>query len=235
MQIGRVHWLTLAAALGGGLVPSVQAQPRGIDPGAIFTCTSATGRRLTSDRPIAECLDREQRVLNKDGSLRMVMPPSLTADERAALEDAEKRKQQERAAKLDAIRRDRNLLARYPNEAAHAKARDAALEPAHNAIASSEKRLAELQKERKPLQAETEFYQDKPLPAKLKNQIESIDVSIQAQRATVATQHAEVSRINANFDAELARLRQLWGGAVPGSLGPLPMTSAASATAVAAP
>ena len=29
----------------------------------IYTCTDAKGRKLTSDRPIPECHDREQRVL----------------------------------------------------------------------------------------------------------------------------------------------------------------------------
>ncbi|HSV70111.1 MAG TPA: hypothetical protein VLI72_08365 [Methylibium sp.] len=234
MQIGRVHCQMLALALGAAAIPlAAQAQPKGADPGAIFTCTSAAGRRLTSDRPISECLDREQRVLNKDGSLRMIMPPSLTADERSALEETEKRKQQERIAKQDAIRRDRNLLARFPNEEVHGKAREAALDPARGAIAASEKRLAELEKERKPLQSEAEFYQGKPLPAKLKNQVDTVEVSIQAQRATVTTQHAEVARINANFDAELLRLKKLWGGAEPGSLGPLPQVTAAKALAPA--
>jgi len=173
-------------------------------------------------------------VLNKDGSLRMIMPPSLTADERAAMEEAEKRKQQERIAKQDAIRRDRNLVARYPNEETHGKAREASLEPVLHAIESSERRIVELEKERKPLLAEAEFYEGKALPPKLKRQMESVDVSIQAQRATVATQQSEVSRINANYDAELARLKKLWGGAEPGSLGPLPQVAAASAAGNAA-
>ncbi|OYX12745.1 MAG: DUF4124 domain-containing protein, partial [Acidovorax sp. 32-64-7] len=29
--------------------------------GSIYTCVDRQGRRLTADRPIAECLDREQR------------------------------------------------------------------------------------------------------------------------------------------------------------------------------
>lgn len=229
MQIGRlfvVAGLALAAS-----PAAVLAQAKGAEPGAIFTCTSAAGKRLTSDRPISECLDREQRVLNKDGSLRMIMPPSLTADERAALDEAEKRKQQERTAKLDAIRRDRNLLARYPNEEAHGKAREAALLPVRSAIESSERRIVELEKERKPLLAEAEFYQGKALPPKLKAQMESVEVGVQAQRATVATQQAEVERINANYDAELLRLKKLWGGAEPGSLGPLPQVAAKPAAA----
>ena len=36
----------------------------------IFTCVDGERPRLTSDRPIAECIDREQRVLNADGSVQ---------------------------------------------------------------------------------------------------------------------------------------------------------------------
>ena len=35
--------------------------------GGIYTCTDANGRKLTSDRPIPACLDREQNVLNPQG------------------------------------------------------------------------------------------------------------------------------------------------------------------------
>ena len=221
----------LLAFLAAGAATSAAAQqPTVKEGGAIFTCTSAAGRRLTADRPIAECLDREQRVLNRDGSLRMVMQPSLTADERAALEEAERKKVQERIAKQDAIRRDRNLLARYPNEAAHERARQAALEPVRDSILASQKRVAELEKERKPLISETEFYAGKPLPAKLRNQIGEVDASLQAQQQLLVTQQAEVGRINALYDAELARLRKLWGGAEPGSLGPLPQSALAASS-----
>jgi len=44
------------------------------------------------------------------------------------------------------------------------------------------------------------------------------------------TQQSEVGRISALFDAELARLRKLWGGAEPGSLGPLPQSALAAAS-----
>lgn len=225
----------LAAGLGVCGLPAA-AQPVGAKVGgAIFTCTNAAGRKLTADRPIAECLDREQRVLNRDGSLRTVLPPSLTSDERAAMEDTERRRTLERVARQDAIRRDRNLLMRYPDEPAHGKARDAALDTVQESIRSLEQRVAELDKERKPLLAETEFYQGKALPAKLKSRIESIDVSLEAQRALVVNQQAELGRITALFDAELARLRRLWNGAEPGSLGPLPQSALAGAGAPVTP
>lgn len=220
--------MLVAAALAGAPAPAAAQQPTVKEGGAIFTCTSAAGRRLTADRPIAECLDREQRVLNRDGSLRMILQPSLTADERAALEEAERRKVQERIARQDAVRRDRNLLARYPNEAAHERARQVALEPVRDSVLASQKRVAELEKERKPLVSETEFYAGKPLPAKLRNQIGEIDASLRAQQELLVTQQAEVGRISALFDAELVRLRKLWGGAAPGSLGALPQSALAA-------
>lgn len=201
---------------------------------SIYTCTDARGRKLTSDRPILECLDREQRVLNKDGSQRQTLPPSMTADERAAVEEAERRKIAERAAKQDAIRRDRNLLARYPNAAAHSKAREAALDDVRKAVRASELRLVAMEAERKPLLDEAEFYKGKQLPASLKTKLEFIDVTVDAQKTLVQNQQAEVVRINGLFDQELERLKKLWAGAPPGSLGSA-LAEAPTATAGTAP
>lgn len=221
--------LAASAVLGAG---TAFAQARTIgDAGAIFTCTNAKGQRLTSDRPIAECMDREQRVLNKDGSLRRIMPPSYTAEERAAIDEAEKKKAAEAAAKKDAVRRDRNLLARYPNAAAHQKAREAALDDTQGAIDASSQRIVELEAERKPLAEEAEFYQGKPLPLKLKRQIDAIDVALAAQKDTVANQQVELTRINAVFDAELGHMKKLWAGAEPGSIGAPPIDPRASGAA----
>jgi hypothetical protein len=58
----------------------------GASSAAIYSCVDANGRRLTSDRPITECLAREQRLLNADGSIRRVVPPSMTVDELAEAE-----------------------------------------------------------------------------------------------------------------------------------------------------
>lgn len=192
----------------------------------IYTCTNAKGQRLTSDRPIYECLDREQRVLNRDGSARDVLPPSMTADERAAYEERERRQQQARLAEADAARRDRNLMTRYPNEASHEQAREAALDVMRRAIAASEKRLFDMETERKPLLNEAEFYKGRALPASLKARMDSVDATAEAQRSLIQTQRAEVQRISAFYDQELSRLKRLWAGATPGSLGEVPTMTA---------
>jgi hypothetical protein len=196
---------------------------------SIYTCVDAAGRRLTSDRPIPQCTDREQRVLNRDGSLQRVVPPTLTADERAARESEARQRAAAQAAQREVERADRNLIQRYPDESAHGKAREAALDRARQSLAVSNRRLAELAVERKPLENEAEFYKGKALPAKLKQQFDANDAAVQAQRSLIANAQAEQVRINNFYDTELARLRKLWAGAAPGSLGPMPSAAEAAA------
>jgi hypothetical protein len=216
--------LPAAAAV---LCLAAQAQQAPADRG-IYVCDDGHGRKLTSDRLIPECVTREQRVLNRDGSLRRIIPPSLTAEERAQAEAKEKRAAEEREAQKEAVRRDRNLLSRYPNAAAHEKAREAALDDMRLATKNSEQRLRDLAVERKPLAEESEFYKGRALPAKLRQQIDANDTAAAAQRELIANQQAELGRINAMFDAELARLKKLWAGAPPGSLGPLSVAGASA-------
>jgi hypothetical protein len=194
-------------------------------PGHIYSCIDPSGKRLTSDRPIPECTAREQRVLNADGSVKKVVPPTLTAEELAEQE----------APELDAGRRDRNLRARYPTEASHKKARQSALEDLSRSMQVSQKRLDLLAAERKPLLEEAEFYTGRQLPPQLKQQLEGNETTAAAQRELIQNQQSEIQRINAAFDVELTRLRALWSGVPPGSLGPmdesaLPRAAAASAT-----
>ena len=119
-------------------------------------------------------------------------------------------------------------MVRYPNQAVHDRAREAALDDATTAVRRSERRIEELAAERKPLLAETEFYVNRRFPPKLKHALEANETAVEAQRVLLQNQQAEIGRINALFDAELARLKQLWAGAPPGSMGMLPSTAAAS-------
>jgi hypothetical protein len=199
-----------------------QTQPAA-GPG-IYTCVDDQGRRLTSDRPIAECTHKTQRVLNRDGSLKAVLPPTLTLEERAEKEARDRQAAELRAAQADAVRRDRNLVNRFPDQAAHDRARAAALDTVRLAIRASSLRLEALGLDRKPLLDESEFYVGKPLPKELKAQLDANDAAFAAQRSAMQTQEAELERINALYDAELGHLRRLWAGARPGSLGAVAST-----------
>ena len=201
----------------------------------IYQCTDANGKKLTSDRPIAACYDREQRELRPDGSTKRVVPPTMTTEERNALEAQERIELAKRVNTKDAVRRDRLLALRFPNEVAHNNAREAALNDARRAVKLSESRITILTTERKPLLDESEFYVNKPLPPKLKQLLDANDAATDAQRALLQNQQEEIVRINANFDAELERLRRLWGGAAPGSVGVITVSTAPAAAAASSP
>ncbi len=194
--------------------------------GLIYNCTDGAGKKLTRDRYIAECSDREQRVLNSDGSLRQILPPTRTADERGVVEEREREAAAAIKHQQEESKRDRNLMNRFPNEAAHGKAREAALQDVRNSLRTSEQRLAALAKERKPLTDEAEFYVGRQMPLKLKLALDANDASFDAQKSLVQNQQLELVRINKLYDAELERLRALWNGARPGTLGPVAAASA---------
>ena len=218
----------LRAAVIAALLLAAGTAPAQTGGGLIFNCTDASGKRLTRDRYIAECSDREQRVLNSDGSLREIRQPTRTDPEVEAVDRRKREIAEEEKQHKEEVKRDSNLLHRYPDEAAHRKARQAALEDVRAALRVSEKRLAALAKERKPLDDETEFYVGKQLPLKLKQAIDANDASVDAQKALVQNQQLEIVRIDRRFDAELERLRAMWNGARPGSLGAIAAASAPS-------
>ena len=228
-----VKTVACQAALVGLLsgAPALCAAQAASSSALIFTCVDASGKRHSSDRPLIECSGREQRVLNADGSLNRIVPPPMSADERAAADERERRIAADRLAKIEAVRRDRNLVTRYPNEAAHEAARAAALDDMRSASRTSQARLAALAVERKPLMAEAEFYAGKAPPAKLRGQLDAIDAALDAQKVLNVNQQAEVVRVNAVFDADLARLRKLWAGAEPGSIGAIASSVALAASA----
>ena len=82
------------AGVAGEAAAQVPSQPIT----GIYTCIDSKGRRLTADRPITECLGKEQQVLNRDGSLRTVVPPTPTAAERAEKEARDRAEKEAKAA-----------------------------------------------------------------------------------------------------------------------------------------
>lgn len=221
----------LAVSLCLGAAVTAVAQP---SSGQVFTCVANNGRTLTSDRLIGECMDREQRLLSREGLVLRIIPPSLTADERSEKEARDQRLAAEKQAKADAVKRDRNLMQRYPNAEAHQKAREAALADLRTSIELSETRQRELTNERKPLLQEAEFYVGKALPATLRQQLDANEAAAGAQRDVQTNQKAELKRVTQLFDTELVRLKRLWAGAAPGSIGPA-ADEAASAVAATPP
>jgi hypothetical protein len=197
------------AIVGGLLSAGLLAQAWGQ---GIFTCVDAKGRRLTADRPIAECIDREQTELGPTGLVKRRIAPEPTAAERAVQEQKARRALEERNRLAEEKKRDRALLTRYPDRAAHDKERAASLALADEVIATANRRIVELAAEHKRLEAELEFYGNDPsrVPPKLKRQIDENTGNVEAQKRFILGHEEEKRRVSARYDEELAKLKVLW-------------------------
>ena len=178
----------------------------------IYACTDAKGRKLTSDRPIAECVDRTQQEMSPQGTVKRVLGPTLTAQERAVQEEKEKAALEVRLQAQEAKRKDRALLARFPNQAAHNKERIQAVGLVDEVISAGAKRMVELAEQRVAINTELEFYKKDPskAPQAIKRRIEENDSSILAQQRFIYDQDLLKSRVNLRFDEELVKLRAMW-------------------------
>lgn len=217
MALGKQVLAGVVVVTGCSLPVGAWAQTPQQSVGGVYTCVDAKGRKLTADRPIPECSDREQKILNPSGTVRAKVGPSLTAQERADLEAKEKREIEERNRSVDEKRRERALLIRYPNKTVHDQERQEAIEQIGAVIQAAKRRLDELAKQRIALDEEMEFYLKDPskAPAYLRRQMEENINSQQVQRRFIGEQESEIKRVNLRFDDELVRLRQLWTTMTP--------------------
>lgn len=210
LSTARLMQAVLGVAVGLGSGTGVAQEKK---TGGIYSCVDRQGRRLTSDRPIVDCLDREQKELGHSGTVKRVIPPSYTAEERAQLEARRRAEELEQAHLSEEKRRERALLIRYPNPAMHDKERAEALGQIDNVIDAVRKRVAELGQQRREIDQELEFYQSDPrkAPAWLQRKHEDNAQQVQVQNRILNEQNLEKQRVNARFDEERARLRTLWG------------------------
>lgn len=206
----RIGGVLVAAAWAGAALAQA-----GANQGSIYACTDAKGRRITADRPIADCVDREQRVLGNTGVELRRVSPTLTEQERSAIDARRRQDQAEQARVREERSRDRAMLLRYPNQASHDAARNEALSQVSDVNAVAQQRLSELKQRRTKLNTELEFYQNDPkkAPANLRRQLKDNSESQEEQLRFIKQQDEEQQRINQRFDAELQQLRRLWGQA----------------------
>lgn len=178
----------------------------------IYSCTDARGRTITADRPIPDCIDREQRELNPSGTMRRKLEPTYTAREQAEREERERLTQLQAARLLEERRRERALLVRYPNPATHDRERAEALVQIDVVIQAARKRLGELADDRRKIDDELEFYKKDPskAPEAVRRKMEDNARSVAVQNRFIGEQEDEKKRLNARFDEEQARLKPLW-------------------------
>jgi hypothetical protein len=213
--LARIHIASLALLLAAAGAVSAQSAPAASS--GIYSCVDARGRTLTSDRPIADCADREQRELSPTGGVRRRIEPTYTARELAEREERERQAQLQASRLIEERRRERALLIRYPNATAHDRERAEALVQIDAVITAARKRLGELAEERKKIDDELEFYAKdvSKAPSSLRRKLDDNGKSVAVQNRFIDDQEDEKKRVNARFDEERGRLKPLWAGNAP--------------------
>jgi len=206
----RVLPAALALAL-GAVSPCVLAQNKAdsaISSG-YYSCRDANGRLLTSDRPIMECMNREQKVHGNDGTVRRVIEAPLTPEQKRQREEEKQRQEAEQERAEQAHRRDQILLSSYSSVAAIEQAQARAQVEPQSGITKSQARLAQLTKERNALNAEAEFYKGRALPGDLERKFHDNDRARKYEEDLIARRNEEIRQINDRFNADKKRFVEL--------------------------
>jgi len=177
---------------------------------AFYRCVGPGGATNTSNTAILDCKG-ELSVQQQPGA-PWTLVESRTPEQIALYRECERKRAQVIKINEAKERAERALVAKYPDQTAHDKARSSALEGLRQGQQRSEKRLGELAAQRKPLDDEAAFYPGKPLPVKIKRDLDANDAAVEAQKAIRQNLLQEASDSNAKFDAELSSLQSLWSG-----------------------
>jgi hypothetical protein len=202
----KAGWMAMAII---SMIGSALAQAPSLRPGGYFLCKDANNRTITSDSVPPECANREIREHGRDGSLRRVIEPPLTAEQRRQREEQEKIKADEQAARATAKRRDSVLIQAYRSEESIEAARARALADPLAVLKVDQERMDAIKKEHGiALSQLTDFEKKYPggkLPFNLQRNLEDLAQRLQQQGILILRREEEVSRINARFDQDKKR------------------------------
>ena len=202
----RVSVLSMLAML--VMAQSVFAQTAG----RIYTCKDASGKTITSDRPLPECQGREGRVLSKTGTTVQTIEAPLTDEQKAAREAEEEKKKETAAVRAEQLRRDKALLSTYQNLDDLESKRQRALLQVEREMRESEKRMGVLEKAEQENKQEQEFYKRKQMPVELKRRVDENEGALRAEKLLLASKKAEIVQVNSKFDDDKKRYTELTVG-----------------------
>lgn len=175
----------------------------------MYSCVTASGRSVNADRPPPECFDRTIKVMRLDGTPMPNIEPPPTAEERRKRELEEKRRLDEEETKLAQRRSDRSLLETYSTLEEIEVHRRRFLNDLQANIERGIRQKSDLQRERKKLDDESEFYTKRDMPEKLKRQLAANHEMMKAQDRMIADMNGEKARVNTRFDALAKRFKEL--------------------------
>jgi len=183
----------------------------------IYTCKDASGKTITSDRPLPECQGREGRVLSGQGATVQKIDAPLTPEQIAAREAEQHKKREEEERRREQLRKDKALLNTYSSLDDIESKRQRALAQVEREMRESERRVSLLERQASENRAEAEFYKKKALPPELKRRVDENEAAVKAERGLYSAKKDEVAQVNTKFDEDRKRYVELTGASASAS------------------
>jgi hypothetical protein len=186
----------------------------GADAQSLLRCVGKDGRRYYGSTIPQPCIGRLVEELNAQGMVVRRIDPEGEEQERAAKQaEAAKKREQDAQAK-EALRRNRALLAIYQSEKDIEERRARALADNDKEVKDIEARIEAIKKWQAGHEKELEFYKGKNQPpARFADDIKNAEIDLKAQEDLLAAKKKEVDGINAKYDEDKRRYRELTGAA----------------------
>ena len=197
----RRHGPALLCLAGLLLVPTARAD-------YLYVC-QLKGHTISGGVPPPECKEQDIRELNPDGTLHRLIPAPLTPQQRKERElAAEARLRQEEAERAQA-RKDRALLETYGSVSEIEAARQRTVAARQVLVDRAQQRIEQYARERRKLDDEAEFYAKREMPPKLKEAFAANAALSAQQQKTKLDVEQEIKALNARYDADIQRYREL--------------------------
>ena len=205
MEFARpLAWMLLGAAASAAVcMTSARAE--------MFKWVDAQGRVQYTDRLPAEAVNRGNVQLSRQGVAKSVTDPSLTAEQRRAIEDRLAREREADKQVKERQHLENALLASYTSEDDIEIARKRNLALIGASIQASESRIKTLQRRVVDLEKEKLFYEKKVFPERLKRELVAVQAEIPRQSTIIAQKNQEALSINQRFDEQRAQYVELRG------------------------
>ncbi len=217
---------SFAAWLALGALPTMAA--------GVYKWTDDQGIVHYSDQMPADAVNKGGAVFDKQGRQVKKIDATLTPAQAKAKEAEDERQRLIAKAQEDKSRRDIALTHSYTSEEEIDFARSRALLAVESQLKAAETYIADLTKRQQELRKDKLAYGTKPVPATLENELTGLDEELARQDKVLAQRRAEISAINAKYESDKQRWREIRTDQgkplVPAAAGTPPAAPSKSAT-----
>ena len=181
--------------------------------GAAYKCVDDKGVTHIGDTEPAACANVMMYEVSRSGMILRSIEPTPTPEQlKAKLEEAERKREAEKAA-AEQKRKDLALLSSYSNEREFDVARDRNIEPLNGRIYNSRDRLKVLDKRLKEIDDEMEFYKagkskaakTREPPPPLVHELQRVKTEKEALEKSIAASEKEIEGLKVKFDTDKKR------------------------------